>query len=155
LLIVTGRYDAEIKRAADNGLFIGAELVYNPDWQAGMSSAIRLGCELLAADCDQLLVLLSDQILVSTEELSTLINSTESAGIACAGFGDTVGPPAVFRRSYYPDLLSLDAENGAKKLLTNNNHHVCVIPMQSAGWDIDSPDDLEKLEDVSSYIFGN
>lgn len=155
LIIVTGRYDAEIKRAADTGLFIGAELVYNPNWQAGMSSAIRLGCELLATDCDQLLVLLSDQVLVSTEELSTLINSTDSTGMACSGFRNTVGPPAVFGRSYYPDLLSLDAENGAKQLLTNNNHQVCVIPMQSAGWDIDSPDDLEKLEDVGSYIFGN
>jgi len=30
-----------------------------------------------------------------------------------------------------------------------------LIPMQSAGWDIDSPDDLERLEDVGSYIFGN
>jgi molybdenum cofactor cytidylyltransferase len=155
LIIVTGRYDAEIKHAADTGLFIGADLVYNPDWQAGMSSAIRLGCEVLAADCDQLLVLLSDQILISTEELSTLINSTDCTGIACSGFENTVGPPAVFGRSYYSDLLSLDAENGAKKLLTNSNHHVCVIPMQSAGWDIDSPDDLERLEDVGSYIFGN
>ena len=155
LIIVTGRYDAEIKHAADTGLFIGADLVYNHDWQEGMSSAIRLGCEVLAADCDQLLVLLSDQILISTEELSTLINSADCTGIACSGFENTVGPPAVFGRSYYSDLLSLDAENGAKKLLTNSNHHVCVIPMQSAGCDIDSPDDLEKLEDVGSYIFGN
>lgn len=155
LIVVTGRYDAEIQSAADKGLFAGAELVYNPDWQEGMSSAIRLGCELLVTDCDQLLVLLSDQILVSTEELSSLINSTDNAGIACAGFGDTVGPPAVFGHTYYPDLLSLGAENGAKRLLTNNENHVCVVPMQSAGWDIDSPDDLERLADVGSYIFGN
>ena len=155
LMIITGRYDAEIKRAANTGSFTGAEVVYNPNWQEGMSSAIRLGCERLANDCDQLLILLSDQILVSTEELSTMVKSVDSAGIACAGFGDTVGPPAVFGHAHYADLLSLNTENGAKRLLTNPKNRVRVTPMQSAGWDIDSPDDLEKLEDVGSYIFGN
>ena len=32
---------------------------------------------------------------------------------------------------------------------------VAIVPMKSAGWDIDSKDDLERLSDVSSYIFGN
>ena len=61
----------------------------------------------------------------------------------------------MFAQSHYPDLLSLSAENGAKRLLTDPNNRVSVIPMQSAGWDIDSPDDLENLADVGSYIFGN
>jgi len=154
-MIITGRYSEEIKTAVGTGAFSGAEIVYNPNWSEGMSSSIRLGCKLLAKDCDQLLVLLSDQILVSTEELLTLVISTDNHGIACAGLGDTVGPPAVFGHSYYPDLLLLNAENGAKSLLTNPKNHVRVIPMQSASWDIDSPEDLENLVDVGSYIFGN
>ena len=155
LVIITGKFDEEIKGAVDSGLISGAEVVYNPNWSTGMNSAISLGCQLLRTDCNRLLVLLSDQILVSTEELYELTNSASGAGIACAGFGGTVGPPAVFAQSHYPDLLSLSAENGAKRLLTDPNNRVSVIPMQSAGWDIDSPDDLENLADVGSYIFGN
>ena len=155
LMVVTGKYDQEIKKAFEGGLVSGAEQVYNPDWPEGMSSSIRLGCQLLASDCDQILVLLADQILVSADELHSLIDETDSTGIACAGFSGTVGPPALFGSAFYPALLSLNAENGAKRILTNPENHVRVVPMASAGWDIDTPEDLENLADVGSYIFGN
>ena len=155
LMVVTGKYDQEIKEAFEGGLVSGAEQVYNPDWPEGMSSSIRLGCQLLASDCDQILVLLADQILVSADELHSLIDETDSTGIACAGFSGTVGPPALFGSAFYPALLSLNAENGAKRILTNPENHVRVVPMASAGWDIDTPEDLENLADVGSYIFGN
>ena len=155
LIVVTGKYDQEIKKAFEGGLVVGAEQVYNPDWPEGMSSSIRLGGQLLASDCDQILVLLSDQILVSADELHSLIDGTDRTGIACAGFSGTVGPPALFGSAFYPELLSLDAENGAKRILTNPKNHVRVVPMASAGWDIDTPEDLENLADVASYIFGN
>ena len=155
LMVVTGKYDQEIKKAFKSGMVSGAEQVYNPDWPEGMSSSIRLGCQLLASDCDQILVLLADQILVSADELHSLIDETDSTGIACAGFSGTVGPPALFGRAFYPALLSLNAENGAKRILTNPENHVRVFPMASAGWDIDTPEDLENLADVGSYIFGN
>ena len=155
LMVVTGKYHQEIKKAFEGGMVSGAEQVYNPDWPEGMSSSIRLGCQLLGGDCDQILVLLADQVLVSTDELVALIDGTDSNGIACAGFSGTVGPPALFGSAFYPALLSLNAENGAKKILINPENHARVIPMASAGWDVDTPEDLENLTDVGSYIFGN
>ena len=155
LVVMTGKYHEAIAAANDEGVVTGAELIHNPDWSSGMSSSIRLGCELLSDDCDQLLVLLADQVLVSTSELETLIARAVDGGSACAGFSETVGPPAVFSRAWYPDLLTLNAENGAKKLLNDPAKQVAIVPMKSAGWDIDSKDDLERLSDVSSYIFGN
>ena len=155
LVVMTGKYHEAIAEANDEGVVTGAELIYNPGWSSGMSSSIRLGCELLSDDCDQLLVLLADQVLVSTSELETLIAQAVDGSSACAGFSETVGPPAVFSRAWYPDLLTLNAENGAKKLLTDPAKQVTIVPMKSAGWDIDSKDDLERLSDVSSYIFGN
>ena len=155
LVVMTGKYHEDIASAKDQGVVTGAELIHNPDWSSGMSSSIRLGCELLADDCDQLLVLLADQVLVSTSELETLTAQAVDGGSACAGFSETVGPPAVFSRACYPDLLTLSAENGAKKLLTDPAKQVTIVPIKSAGWDIDSKDDLERLSDVSRYIFGN
>lgn len=155
LVVMTGKYHEAIAAANDEGVVTGAELIHNPDWSSGMSSSIRLACELLSVDCDQLLVLLADQVLVSTNELETLVAMAADGGSACAGFSGTVGPPAVFSRAWYPDLLTLNAENGAKKLLTDPAKQVAIVPMKSAGWDIDSKGDLERLSDVSSYIFGN
>ena len=155
LVVMTGKYHEAIAAANDEGLVTGAELIYNSDWSSGMSSSIRLGCELLSDDCNQLLVLLADQVLVSTSELETLIAQAVDGGSACAGFSETVGPPAVFSTAWYPDLLTLSAENGAKKLLTDPAKQVKIVPMKSAGWDIDSKDDLERISDVSNYIFGD
>ena len=155
IVVMTGKYHEAIAAAKDEGVVTDAELIHNPDWSSGMSSSIRLGCELLYYDCDQLLVLLADQVLVSTSELETLIAQAVDGSSACAGFSETVGPPAVFCRAWYPDLLTLNAENGAKKLLTDPAKQVTIVPMKSAGWDIDSKDDLERLSDVSNYIFGN
>ena len=155
LIVVTGKYDQAIKRAFEGGMLSGAEQVYNRDWPEGMSSSIRLGCQLLGSDCDQILVLLADQVLVSTDELFALTNGTDSTGIACAGFSGTVGPPALFGSAFYPALLSLNAENGAKKILINPKNQVRVVPMASAGWDVDTPEDLENLADVGSDIFGD
>jgi molybdenum cofactor cytidylyltransferase len=152
---MTGKYHEAIAAASDEGVVTSADLIYNPHWSSGMSSSIRLACELLSDDCDQLLVLLADQVLVSTNELETLVAEAADGGSACAGFSETVGPPAVFSRGWYPDLLTLNAENGAKQLLTDSAKQVTIVPMKSAGWDIDSKDDLERLTDVSSYIFGN
>ena len=61
---MTGKYHEAIAAANKEGVVTGAELIHNPDWSSGMSSSIRLGCELLSNDCDQLLVLLADQVLV-------------------------------------------------------------------------------------------
>jgi len=155
LVVMTGKFHEAIAAADDEGVVTGAELIYNPDWSSGMSSSIRLGCELLSDDCNQLLVLLADQVLVSTSELETLISQAVDGGSACAGFNETVGPPAVFSSDWYPNLLTLNAENGAKKLLTDPARQVTIVPMKSARWDIDSKDDLERLSDVSSYICGN
>ena len=155
LVVMTGKYHEAITQAKEQGLVSNAELIYNPDWSSGMSSSIRLSCDLLSQDCDQLLVLLADQVLVSTNELETLIAEARDGRSACAGFSETVGPPAVFSRGLYADLLKLDARNGAKKLLIDPAKQVTVVPMKSAGWDIDSKDDLERLNDVSGYIFGN
>lgn len=155
LVVMTGKYHEAIAAASDEGVVTSADLIYNPDWSSGMSSSIRLACELLSVDCDKLLVLLADQVLVSTNELETLVAMAADGGSACAGFSETVGPPAVFSRGWYPDLLKLNAENGAKQLLTDSAKQVSIVPMKSAGWDIDSKDDLERLSDVSSYIFGN
>ena len=143
LVVMTGKYHEAIAAANDKGVVTGAELIHNTDWSSGMSSSIRLGCELLSDDCDQLLVLLADQVLVSTGELETLIAQAMDGGGACAGFSETVGPPAIFSRGWYPDLLKLKAKNGAKKLLTDPSKLVTVVPMKSAGWDINSKHDLE------------
>ena len=110
---------------------------------------ISLGCELLADDCDQLLVL-ADQVPVSTSELETLIACC-GRWEACAASADCRPTCRILTR-LVSRSADTNAENGAKKLLTDPAKQVTIVPRESAGWDIDSKDDLERLSDVSSYI---
>lgn len=76
-------------------------------------------------------------------------------GMCCAGFNGTVGPPVVFSATHFSALRRLDHREGAKHMLQDPTNHVVVHPMKSAAWDIDTTQDLERLLDVSSYIFAN
>lgn len=154
LVVVTGRWHDAISEAQRNGTISSVTLIKNDRWQRGMSSSIALATECIADSCDQLLVLLSDQILVTADQLKALV---ELAGTdnACASFKNTLGPPAVFSAALFPSLLSLSEVVGAKRLLLNSDYKVRKMRLDAAAWDIDTPEDLERLSDASYYIFGN
>ena len=154
LFVVTGRWHDAISEAQRNGTNSCVTLIKNDRWQHGMSSSIALATERIADRCDQLLVLLSDQILVTADQLQALVELAGEAN-ACASFKNTLGPPAIFSATLFPSLLTLPKTGGAKQLLLNSNYTVRKMPLDAAAWDIDTPEDLERLIDTSAYIFGN
>ncbi|MDB3933572.1 nucleotidyltransferase family protein [Luminiphilus sp.] len=154
LVVVTGRWHDAISEAQRNGTISSVTLIKNDRWQQGMSSSIALATECIADSCDQLLVLLSDQILVTADQLKALVELA-GAGNACASFKNTLGPPAVFSAALFPSLLTLSEAVGAKQLLLNPDSTVRKMRLDAAAWDIDTPEDLEQLSDSSAYTFGN
>ena len=154
LFVVTGRWHDAISEAQQNGTISGVTLIKNDRWQHGMSSSIALATEHIADRCDQLLVLLSDQILVTADQLKALVELA-GEGNACASFKNTLGPPAIFSATLFPSLLTLSEAMGAKQLLFNSDYTVRRMRLDAAAWDIDTPEDLERLIDASTYIFGN
>ena len=119
-----------------------------------MSSSIVLATERIADRCDQLLILLSDQVLVTADQLKALVELA-GEGNACASFKNTLGPPAIFSAPLFPTLLTLSEAVGAKQLLLNSDYTVRKMRLDAAAWDIDTPEDLERLSDANAYIFGN
>ena len=86
-MVITGS-SSKIKNAFEGGFVSGVEHVYNPDWPEGMSSSIRLGCQLLASDCDQILVLLSDQFWYQPMSLVRLWVRRAAPGSRVQGLAD-------------------------------------------------------------------
>lgn len=138
LVVVTGRWHDAISEAQRNGTISSVTLIKNDRWQQGMSSSIALATECIADSCDQLLVLLSDQILVTADQLKALVELA-GAGNACASFKNTLGPPAVFSAALFPSLLTLSEAVGAKQLLLNPDSMVRKMRLDAAAWDIDTP----------------
>jgi CTP:molybdopterin cytidylyltransferase MocA len=66
--------------------------------------------------------------------------------IVAAQYGATLGAPAVFPASSFRDLAALRGDRGAQSLFKRNPDRVIRVPMDSASIDIDTPEDLLRLD---------
>ncbi|KUG08669.1 nucleotidyltransferase family protein [Solirubrum puertoriconensis] len=126
--------------------------VHNPAWALGMGSSLRIGLQALDQHTayEQLsgvLVLLSDQPLVTTELLQSLIalHCTTDAPAVATRYAGSIGVPAVFARSQLQRLASLPPQQGAKKLLEHLGPEVATIDFAPAALDIDTPEQYAAL----------
>ncbi|GAA4380330.1 nucleotidyltransferase family protein [Hymenobacter koreensis] len=146
VVVVTGALHDELA-AELRGLPV--RLVQNKVWAAGMGTSIGVGVqavEELAPDAAAVLLLLSDQPLVTTDFLRQLLQAWQQSGLPVAtGYADTVGVPAVFGRMVWPQLLALPAEAGAKPLLQRLGDELGVVLFAAAATDVDTPEQYAAL----------
>ena len=112
------------------------------DWQEGMAASLRTGIT-AAGDCDAALVMLCDQPLVTTELLTALLEAWEPGSIVASDYGEALGPPCVFDRAYFPELLALTGDSGARKLLKKYPCRTVAFPGGRA--DVDTREDASRL----------
>jgi molybdenum cofactor cytidylyltransferase len=118
--------------------------VNNTQWEAGIGSSLRLGVETIAAaGCNGIVVMLCDQPLVSARLLDQLVE--QNAVMAAAEYGGTVGVPAFFSADFFPELMDLPDDAGAKSLLLRHASKVARAPFPEAALDIDTKEDYLRL----------
>jgi molybdenum cofactor cytidylyltransferase len=146
VVVVLGAKHELILPALDKDI----QTVYNPDWEQGMSSSLKAGLRALqeySPDVESVILMLCDQPFVTTDLLEQLIAkkpADEITIVACA-YQDTVGTPVLFGKVYLAELLALQGEGGAKKLLYKYSDRVLTIPFAEGGTDIDTPEDYQRL----------
>lgn len=128
-----------------------AHLCHFPDWEQGMGSTISFGVQqILNKDryTKEILILLCDQLHVSCQMLSELIYFHKQSDhlITACGYDKSFGAPALFDRKTFIDLLNLNGENGAKKVIQKHFKNTQVIAYPEAQIDIDTPKDLALLK---------
>jgi molybdenum cofactor cytidylyltransferase len=65
--------------------------------------------------------------------------------VAAAQYGGTLGAPAIFPRHLFSELSELRGDSGARVLLKRHADGLVKVPMTSAAFDLDTPDDLLEL----------
>ena len=140
--IVTGAYRKETLSALAG---TAVREVHHPAWSRGMGSSIRAGVKALDEDCEAVLILLCDQYRIEDTDLSRLCAAwaASPATITCASWSGRLGPPAIFPRSEFSALLSLEGDEGARKLITAG--HANAVPMPHAAHDVDTPQSMETM----------
>ena len=125
-----------------------ASIVINRDWSEGMASSIRAGVSRLPGSCGGAMLVLADQAAVTAEDLRRLATTwrRQPNYIVAAQYGAALGAPAIFPASCFRDLTELRGDRGAQVLFKRNPDRVIRVPMESASIDIDTPEDLLRLD---------
>jgi molybdenum cofactor cytidylyltransferase len=125
-----------------------AAIVVNRDWSEGMGSSVRTGVSRVPATADAVMLMLADQPAVTAEDLRRLISTwrRQPQCIVAAHYAGTAGVPAIFPREDFTALAGLRGDAGARALLKRGGERLIRVPLQSAEIDIDTPEDLLKLQ---------
>jgi molybdenum cofactor cytidylyltransferase len=148
VVVVTGEDSAQI--TSDLTRFT-VTIAMNPGWSSGVASSIRAGVQRamdLAADLDTSLLLSCDQPFVTAAVLAQLIQLRLTSGkpIVESAYATTLGIPAIFDRSCFPDLLRLKGDSGAKGIILARPQDVASFDFPAGEIDIDTAADYEKLD---------
>lgn len=151
VLVVVGAAHAQV-RAALQGLPL--RVVVNPDYPRGQSTSLRAGVAALGAEpVDGALVLLGDQPLVTVDLIERIVAEWRASGapIAAPTYAGQRGNPVLFARAVFPELLAIQGDQGARRMLAGNPARVHLVPFDDPRplADIDTPQDYDRLRSGS------
>lgn len=127
------------------------EVVPNPGWEEGIASSIRAAVgrvRTLSPAPDGLLISACDQPKLTAEVLDSLrrvFDPPERTVAACLYAGHP-GIPALFEKSHFDELLALREDRGARGVLERHRSHLGLVPWEDGAVDVDTPEDLERLD---------
>jgi molybdenum cofactor cytidylyltransferase len=122
----------------------------NPNWAEGISSSLQVAIETLeqlAVNVDGVVITLADQPLVAAEDIVRLVDVHEQTGkdMVASQYAGTCGVPMFVGRRLFPELMALNGDQGAKRLIARHTEDVATMPLANAAIDIDTPSDYERL----------
>lgn len=128
----------------------GIQIIGNLNWDSGIASSIICGIDHLnsiSPEIDALILMVCDQPYADSHILNNLLTEQKETGkaiIACA-YDGIAGTPALFHRTLFQELLSLEGDTGAKKLFEKYKSLASFIPFKTGGIDIDTTEDYKNL----------
>ena len=85
-----------------------------------------------------IILMLSDQPFADVSVINQLIKASVQNNLVASAYNGTIGPPALFGNSHFEELLTLQGNEGAKKLLLKYADEVFKVPFPLGIIDIDT-----------------
>lgn len=145
VLVVLGAHAAELAPLLRHS---PASVLINREWSEGIASSIRLAVRHLPPSCGGVLLTLADQAAVTADDLGRIAGAwrRQPQSIVAARYEAAFGVPAIFPRSDFAALGELRGDRGARDLLRRSRDRVTGVDVANAAIDIDTPEDLLRLE---------
>ena len=177
VVVVVGSDSERIRGSLKSARIVVAE---NESWRRGIGTSIRTGVDALIKEArtpnrprakttkansvsrqrlesrpslEAIVILTCDQPFVNADTIRNLIALRQATkkSIIASSYADTLGVPALFDRSLFPELLSLGDKGGAKSIISRNRNRVERCPLPQGEIDIDTREDWEKLKSTESF----
>lgn len=153
IFVVLGAHAEEIILECE---LLDCILVRNEAWAEGIASSLRGGIAAVlenAPAASGAMVLVCDQPGLSADHLTRLLDThrDDANRIAASRYAGRAGVPVIFPRRLFPALLELQGDQGARALLQQAGTAVHAIDFPGGELDLDSPEDVQRLQaDVST-----
>jgi molybdenum cofactor cytidylyltransferase len=151
VIVVTGHERARVE-AVLAGLDV--RLVQNPAYAEGLSTSLKAGLGAVPPESDGAIVGLGDMPQVSAALIDRLIGAFDPARGALAvvpTIDGKRGNPVVWSRRFFPDLMALEGDVGARHLIAAYAEAVVEVPVTDTAALIDV-DTLETLRAVKAEM---
>ncbi|CAH2604958.1 NTP transferase domain-containing protein [Rhodovastum atsumiense] len=146
VVVVTG-HQAEAVRAALGGRPVG--WVQASDYAAGLSASLKAGIAALPEEATAALVCLGDMPLVTGRMIDRLLaayDPDEGRAIVVPTHQGQAGNPVLWDRAFFPEILALSGDKGARELLRHHAEQVVEVEVEDAVLrDFDTPESLARL----------
>jgi molybdenum cofactor cytidylyltransferase len=124
--------------------------IVNDNWSTGIASSIHTGIATatqLSPDTDGVVLMVCDQPFVKFSHLQKLVEAHRETRkpIVASHYQGAAGTPVFFNSRYYDDLLKLEGDTGAKKIIAEHKDDVFLVEFAGGEVDIDTEEDYKRI----------
>ena len=131
----------------------GETIVFNKDWQSGLSTSVKQGFKAAIPNPKDalqhsVLFLLADQPLVEADHLQKLISTgrEKQVDVVATEYPEVLGVPALFAAEVAPSIDKLEGDKGCRQIILSSKNKE-TVRSSSPNFDVDTRVDMEKLLD--------
>jgi molybdenum cofactor cytidylyltransferase len=148
VIVVTGHQRDRVE-AALAGLPV--QFVHNPHFAEGLGTSLKAGIAALPPEADGAIVCLGDMPQIDAaliDRLTSAIDPDKGALIAVPVIDGKRGNPVVWSRRFFPDLMTVEGDVGARHLIGRYAEAVAEVPVKGTAvlTDVDTPEALEAVK---------
>ena len=154
VIVVVGHQRGEVEKALAG---LRVRIVHNPAFAEGLGASLKTGIAAVPADADGAIVCLGDMPQVDASLIDRLIAAFDPdrrALVVVPTFQGKRGNPVLWARRFFPDLMAIEGDVGARHLIGRYGEAAVEAPVEGKGAfvDIDTP---QALVDLKAEIEGS
>lgn len=126
------------------------EVVVNHKYHEGQSSSLKAGLVRVRKTFSSVMYLLADQPMINSNTIDRLLDQFHGSEreICVPVFEGQRGNPTIFKQPIYEEIMMIVGDIGARDIIAKNADRVLNAKIKDplCFYDIDSPEDLKKLQ---------